>query len=245
MRVDKVIRRPVRATLLGLGFFLLSALLAACTQTSSLSKGESFQRPHGTVRVLLMPSDIELYELLDSGLQEPRAEWTAAAKRNVDAAIGDMMRPQNAELRPYVPPANDLAAERRHTQLLKLHDAVGGSILLYQYGGVSQLPSKAGHFDWTLGSGASELQRTYGADYALFVYLRDTYSSSGRKALMVGMALLGIGVSGGTQVGFASLVDLRTGDFVWFNYLYSTVGDLRTPKPAHDAVRELLSGQPL
>jgi hypothetical protein len=89
------------------------------------------------------------------------------------------------------------------------------------------------------------LQREFGADYALFVYLRDSYSSEGRKAMMIGLALLGIGVSGGTQVGFASLVDLRTGDIVWFNRLISTVGDLRTLAPAHDAVEELLSGQPL
>jgi hypothetical protein len=230
---------------LGLGGILLPGLLAACTQTDSLSKSEGFQRPPGTARVLLMPSDIELYELLASGLQEPRAQWTEAAKRNVDAAIGDLLRPENAELLPYVPPVADPVAERRHTQLLKLHDAVGASILLYQYGGFSQLPSKAGRFDWTLGSGASQLQREFGADYALFVYLRDSYSSEGRKAMMIGLALLGIGVSGGTQVGFASLVDLRTGDIVWFNRLISTVGDLRTLAPAHDAVEELLSGQPL
>jgi hypothetical protein len=230
---------------LGIGGILLPALLAACTQTDSLSKSEGFQRPSGIARVLLMPSDIELYELLASGLQEPRAQWTEAAKRNVDAAIADLLRPENAELLPYVAPVGDPAAERRHTQLLKLHDAVGASILLYQYGGFNQLPGKAGRFDWTLGSGASQLQREFDADYALFVYMRDSYSSEGRKAMMIGLALLGIGVSGGTQVGFASLVDLRSGDIVWFNRLISSVGDLRTPEPAHDAVEELLSGQPL
>jgi hypothetical protein len=230
---------------LGIGGILLPALLAACTQTDSLSKSEEFQRPSGIARVLLMPSDIELYELLASGLQEPRAQWTEAAKRNVDAAIADLLRPENAELLPYVAPVGDPAAERRHTQLLKLHDAVGASILLYQYGGFNQLPGKAGRFDWTLGSGASQLQREFDADYALFVYMRDSYSSEGRKAMMIGLALLGIGVSGGTQVGFASLVDLRSGDIVWFNRLISSVGDLRTPEPAHDAVEELLSGQPL
>ena len=245
MRVEEAIKGPLRALVLGIGGILLPALLAACTQTDSLSKSEGFQRPSGIARVLLMPSDIELYELLASGLQEPRAQWTEAAKRNVDAAIADLLRPENAELLPYVAPVGDPAAERRHTQLLKLHDAVGASILLYQYGGFNQLPGKAGRFDWTLGSGASQLQREFDADYALFVYMRDSYSSEGRKAMMIGLALLGIGVSGGTQVGFASLVDLRSGDIVWFNRLISSVGDLRTPEPAHDAVEELLSGQPL
>jgi hypothetical protein len=222
---------------------LLPLLLAACTHTDSFTASPTLQRPAGTARVLLMPPDIELYELLASGMQEPRAEWTEAARRNVDAAIADILRPEEAELVPYAAPAFDVAAERRHTQLIKLHDAVGSSILAYQYG-PNQLPGKEDHFDWTLGSGASELQRDFGADYALFVYMRDSYSSAGRKALMIGLALLG-GVSGGSQVGFASLVDLKTGNIVWFNRLISTVGDLRTPEPAHDAVEQLLSDQPL
>jgi len=229
-----------------MGRLLLPALLlAGCTQTDSLKTSQTFQRPPGTARVLLMPPDVELYELLASGLQEPRAAWTETAKRNVVAAIADLLRPKNAELVPYVAPTADPAAERRHTQLIKLHDAVCYSILVYQYGGPNQLPIKQGKFDWTLGSEASLLQREFGADYALFVFMRDSYSSEGRKAMMVGLALLGIGVSGGAQVGFASLVDLKTGNIVWFNRLISTTGDLRTAEPAHEAVEELLHNQPL
>ena len=35
------------------------------------------------------------------------------------------------------------------------------------------------------------------------------------------MALLGVGLAGGSQTGYASLVDLRTGRVVWFNNLAS------------------------
>jgi hypothetical protein len=250
MRVDRAtwvsFVAPVRHLIRGIGgYLLLPAVLVGCTQTDSLTTSQTFQRPAGTARVLLMPPDVELYELLASGLQEPQAAWTDAAKRNVEAALADALRPKNAELLPYLTPTADPAVERRHTQLIKLHDAVGYSILAYQYGGLNQLPVKKGKFDWTLGSEASLLQREFGADYALFVFLRDSYSSEGRKALIVGMALLGIGVSGGSQVGFASLVDLKTGNIVWFNRLISTTGDLRTPEPAREAVEELLRNQPL
>lgn len=44
--------------------------------------------------------------------------------------------------------------------------------------------------------------------------------------------LLGVGLPGGVQVGFASLVDLET-------------GDLRTLEPAKKTVENLLSGFPL
>ncbi len=50
---------------------------------------------------------------------------------------------------------------------------------------------------------------------------------------------------GGQQVGFASLVDLETGDIVWFNRLVSGVGDLRTAEPARAAVDDLLADFPL
>jgi len=237
------LRALVRSRVRGIGAVLLPLFLAACTQTDSFTPRKTFQHPPGTARVRLMPPDLELYELLASGLQEPRAEWTEAAKDNVKTAIADLLRPQDAEILPYIAPVADAAAERRHTQLIKLHDAVGYSILSYQYG-LNELPGKRGNFDWTLGSGAGLLRQEFGADYAMFVFMRDSYSSSGRKALMVGLALLG-GVSGGTQVGFASLADLKTGNIVWFNRLISSIGDLRTPEPAHYAVKQLLQGQPL
>jgi hypothetical protein len=47
-------------------------------------------------------------------------------------------------------------------------------------------------------------------------------------------------VSGGQQIAFASLVDLKTGKVVWFNVLSSTVGDIRTPEGANEMVGKLL-----
>jgi hypothetical protein len=85
----------------------------------------------------------------------------------------------------------------------------------------------------------------YGADYAMFVFVRDSYSSSGRRALQVFGALAGISVQGGVQVGFASLVDLRTGNIVWFNRLISGTGDMRTERPAQRTVDELIKDIPI
>jgi hypothetical protein len=75
--------------------------------------------------------------------------------------------------------------------------------------------------------------------------MRDSFSSGGRVALQLMAALIGIGIPGGQQLGFASLVDLRTGDVVWFNRLASTVGDLRKEESAHTAIENLLSEIPL
>ena len=85
----------------------------------------------------------------------------------------------------------------------------------------------------------------YHGDYALFVFVRDSYSSAGRQAVIVAAALFGVGVQGGQQIGFASLVDLRTGRVVWFNRLASQYGSLKEEKPAAETVKHLLEGMPL
>lgn len=236
--------RPARFSYVS---FVLSALaaLAACTQTESYRPATIAARPAETARILLMPPDIELYLLTAGGLTEPRADWTAAAKDHVQSVLNDLLRERDANLVAYEPPQGDPAREHMYTQLIKLHEAVGSSILLHQYGAYARLPGKKGVFDWTLGSEAVALQRDFGADYALFVLVRDSYTSAGRVAVMIGAALLGVGMSGGQQLGFASLVDLRTGDIVWFNVLSSTTGDLREPEPAREGVEALLTDIPL
>jgi hypothetical protein len=63
-------------------------------------------------------------------------------------------------------------------------------------------------------------------------------------ALIAAAAVLGVGLHGGAQVGFASLVDLNTGNVVWFNQLARGSGDMRTPETARETARALLNGMP-
>ncbi|TDI64474.1 MAG: hypothetical protein E2O90_09770 [Alphaproteobacteria bacterium] len=107
-----------------------------------------------------------------------------------------------------------------------------------------RLPTKKDKFAWTMGPGTAYLKQKYGADYALFVFVRDSYSSSGRVAAIIFAALLGVQIQGGVQLGFSSLVDLNTGEVVWFNRLFRGTGDLRTPAGANETVGVLLSNFP-
>ncbi len=122
---------------------------------------------------------------------------------------------------------------------------MGQAILLHLYNPALKLPSKGDALDWTLGPGAGALRSHYGADYALFVFVRDSYTSGGRAMLMIGAALFGVSVPGGQQTGFASLVDLRTGNIVWFNRIINNSGDLRTAAPAQKTVDDLLKELPI
>ena len=125
----------------------------------------------------------------------------------------------------------------------KLYAAVGSTVLNHHFGEL-KLPTKQGSFDWSLGPGISEIGEKYDADYALFSYYRDYQATGGRVAFAVFAAVAGVGVSAGLEVGFASLVDLRSGDIVWFNRVTSGAGELREADQARAAVDRLFKDLP-
>ena len=58
------------------------------------------------------------------------------------------------------------------------------------------------------------------------------------------LAILGVGITGGIQIGYASLVDLQTGQVIWFNQLARGTGDLREADSARETVDALFTGFP-
>ena len=217
----------------------VAIILNGCV-TSSYYKSEQLERGSADHRILLMPTDVELSVLTAGGIKEPHAEWTTKAKSHIAPAMRAMLKQYDVHVIEY---ASDGAAETlepEHVQLVKLHNAVGASVILHRYVPVLALPSKENKFDWTLGPEAQRLRARHNADYALFVYLRDSYASAGRAAVIFAAAILGVSVQGGTQVGFASLVDLHTGEIVWFNQLARGHGDLRTEDKATESIEALL-----
>ncbi len=224
-----------------------STTFLGCATTRPLLQSNLPEIP-GRVQVLLLPPDIELFELTAGGVLEPKAEWTKLAREHVAKALREELKARDDNLITYEPPGENPTAEHMHQQLIKLHTAVGQTIVLHKILGPQlalELPTKKDKFDWSLGQNAQTLREGTDADYGLFMHVRDSYASAGRVAVIVVAALLRVGVSGGQQVMFASLVDLKTGNLVWFNLLARAAGDLRTAENARDAVKELLEDLPL
>ncbi len=200
--------------------------------------------------VVVVEPDIELTEVTAGGLQEPRREWSDAARRHFPAQVGRLLDDGGTARRPDFDIPDDLAPDSRLGQVVRLNEAVATSIAVYTRSG-SYLATKDRRLDWTLGPGVETLREATGADYALFTYIRDSYASSGRKAMRVlgflaGAAMGGyVDIGGGQQIGVATLVDLRTGQVVWFNLMSNQSGDLRDPDGAAQTVDEMLSGLPL
>jgi hypothetical protein len=220
------------------------ALMILCCYTSMVMASPAFapgftNLPKGT-KIVMMPTDIELYEISAGGVLETKADWTDAATkyfRKALAAKFDLIDVHYQEL------TNDQVDQ--FAEVNDLHGAVARSIDIHYFGpSVYKLPTKEGKLDWSLGDSVADLRKQTGADYAVFTWVRDSYVSSGRAATMILMALVGIGIPGGKQVGYASLVDLNTGQVVWFNRMIRGVGDLREEKKAKDVLDILLEKFP-
>ena len=218
----------------------LAVLLAGCAAAVQRQATDLRREAGKTPTIVVMPLDVELAQLTAGGMPEPHAEWTEAALKHMRNALEVEARSYRVKLTDFHPERGSAEDRQTSLDLVKLHRAVGGAVLIHQYLGLA-LPSKDGKFDWSLGPSVAAISRSHEADYALFLYVRYSYATAGRVAVMFVAALMGAGVQGGTQVGFASVVDLKTGDIVWFNRLVRGHGDLRTPDAAAETVKALVS----
>lgn len=230
---DQLLRRSAVVAVL--------VLLAGCAAPVQRQAPELHREPGKLPRIVVMPLDVELAELTAGGVLEPQSEWTDAALKHMHAALEVEAKHYEVKLVDFASDRGTPEEQALSLELVRLHRAVGGAVLVHQYLEGQALPSKGGKLDWSLGPAVASIARAHEADYALFLFVRDSYASAGRVAVMVIGALLGASVSGGAQVGFASVVDLKTGDIVWFNRLVRPQGDLRTPEAAEETVRTLVS----
>jgi hypothetical protein len=211
---------------------------ASFAQSRNLAPG--FEALAAGARTVLLPVDVELFSLSAGGVAEPKADWTAAAQKHMDRELRARLALSRLDLTVLDEKAADEFAEQ-----VGLHAAVARSINLHHgVAGNWALPSKQGRLDWSFDDAMRPLQARTGARYGLFIWVRDSYASAERKAAMLALALLGVGIAGGSQLGYATLVDLQTGQVLWFNRLARASGDLREEKSATESIDSLLAGFP-
>ena len=215
-------------------------LLSAC-QTTAVYTNEVLKRSENRVRLLVMPMDVELSEVSLGGVSSIRADWTEAANGHLNTSLSEFLASRNVEIITYVPPQGEPDITSHNEQLVKLFTAVGSAISLHHYIPAYELPSKGEAFDWSMGETVKSLGERYDADYALFITVKDSYATVEQAAAIAVAALLfGVALQGGVQLGVAALVDLKTGEFAWFNQLARAAGDLRTEQPAKETLTSLM-----
>ncbi len=238
----------IAALALAAGLFV-----SGCVETRQYADMQ-FTPPQGDYKLIVLRPDVSVGSITTGGMVEPRADWTEQARGH----IVDALRAQQSALGAKV-----LFIERRNeipgvtaeelAEVERLNYAVDQSIVLHKYLG-DYLPTKRGKgLDWTLGQDAVRLGQKSGYDYALFLHAEDQVASTGRIALgVIGIAGCVVGfcapnIGGATQLNYASLVDLKTGQVVWFNVVRAgsqvpgiKFGDLRTREGAAQMIERLL-----
>lgn len=219
---------------------VLVLFLAGCaTGSRNVQQVDRLESVGDDPRIVLMPPDIRYYLLTAGGVPEPNAEWTTAAQENFAEATLAYAESIGADL--SIVHKDDLSPDEIRYETL--HSAVGMTVLTHHFG-MFKLPSKGTTFDWSLGPEISVVGEDHNADYALFVFYRDYQASGGRVAFAILAAAAGVGVNAGSEGGFASLVDLKTGDIVWFNVVSAGSGELRKKDGAATAVAKLFKDIP-
>ena len=222
------------------------ATTASAQERSAVKEGFAFPTDH-PVNIVVYRPDVHVGSLTTGGVDEPNADWTLGARGLIADAIRKNDKVAGAKIVFADEPAGEDGAYL--AEYRALFTAVAQSIQVHKLFPGNRLPTKKTVFDWTLGDGTQRIARFSGADYALFLYTHDAYGSAGRKTAQA-MGMLGcivgfcVLVPAGIHIGYAALVDLKSGDVVWFNADPSMGGDVRTPEGADKRALQLLDGLP-
>ena len=218
--------------------------LASCAFAQDNPTYVTIAKPAAGTGVLVVMPDVSLSLLTAAGTRDPKEDWSQSARKYLNDSVTDALK-----TRKYTTSSIDLVNydAPRAVQMLKLNGAVTDSIAMNQ-STIYKMPTKTG-FDWTLGDGVTTLvpaDANPSPAYALFLRANGSFSSGGRAAMMIGMAALGVHMPMGGQSIQASLVDLKTGQVVWYKLMIVAAGtDIREAEGATSAVSDLIKQLPL
>jgi hypothetical protein len=221
-------------------------LLAACATPKKSALHESLAKsPDQTLprKVLLLPVDIRLHEVSTGGVTEKVDEWSNTASTRAAQCVREEANSRHLfEIveGPPLSPEDKAALD----QYIALYDVVAGSAYVASHSVYPAWTERAKTFDYTLGPGLKDLAEHTGIDAALLVSGSDYISSSGRRAAMAMGALLGAftGVvvmpAGGISFISVGVIDLRSGNVIWFGTDQSGGTDFRNEAD----IRRMLDG---
>ena len=206
-------------------------------EKTAVKEGFSFPA-EGEIRIVVLRPDVAVGEMSLGGLNQPNADWTGAARKNMADALQGTKASDKTKLN-FMPElqGDDETTMAEYRALFK---NVTDAVVVHKLFPGQRLPTKKEAFDWSLGKGVAKLGELGGGDYGLFFYSEDRYTSATGKV----MKFL-VGGPPPVHIGYAGLVDLKTGDLVWINADIEMGGDPREVEGAKKRVKQLLEGFPL
>ena len=198
-------------------------------------------------QVVLLPVDVDVYEMSAGGVREEVPEWSSKAESNIRSALLISKDARGKCCATRHVDSSSLTPDERKTleEHLALFNTVVVNVLWTSLPVNTAWHFKTEHFDYTLGDGLSFLKTKYDVDAGLIIVGEDVVSSAGRKTTAFVGAMFGIAVPLGHSILMGGLVDFSTGDLLWMNHEVSAGGtDLRDPDSCLELARSLTKDYP-
>ncbi len=200
-------------------------------------------------KILLLPIEIRVHEISAGGVVEKVDDWSNQASANARQYIKTLATSRGA-FKIVEAPALSAQDKAQLDQHVALYEVVAGSADLALASPISAWRERAKDFDYTLGPGLKPLAEHTGIDAAMILTGTDYISSAGRKAAMAMGVLLGAlggGLfvpQGGTSFVSVGVVDMRTGNLLWFASDQSGTTDLRNEQDVHRMLEQMFQTYP-
>lgn len=229
---------------------VICAFLAGCAAGPSAKVHYTIQQDPDArplQQVVLLPVDVDVYEMSAGGVKEEVPEWSDSAEDNVRSAMlvskdaqGDCCVSRVVDSSSLTPEEQEIVEEH-----LALFNTVTANALWAELPTNTAWHFKSEHFDYTLGHGLAFLKTKYDIDAGLIIVGEDVVSTAGRKTTAAVGAIFGVYVPLGHSILIGGLVDFETGDLLWMNHTVSTGNaDLRDQESCLELAHKLMDGYP-
>jgi hypothetical protein len=202
-------------------------------------------------RVVVLQPEFRVFVQSAGGVREIEPDWTAKAQDSLTLAVERHLRhdPRFSVVAPVdTATAEEVALLREHVELFKI--IAMNSTMMIRFGGKAW-QEKQIQYDYTLGDGLALYGDRTSADYAFMVGGAQVKQTGGSIFMQLALAgTLGVVMPGGGTYLMLALVDMRTGNIVWFNSLEGgevfgmTGSDLRDETTANEIVGRLFDPFP-
>jgi hypothetical protein len=234
----------------GLVVLCLIALAGCATGQTSVHRdlAQAADRPLPR-KVLLLPVEIRVHEISVGGVVEKVDDWSDQASDNARRYVKSLAN-SRAVFEVIEAPALSPEEKAQLDQHIALYEVVAGSADLARASPIGAWRERAKDFDYTLGPGLKPLADHTGIDAAMILTGTDYISSAGRKAAMAMGVVLGalfgavIVPQGGSSFVSVGVVDMRTGNLLWFGTDQSGTTDLRNEQDVHRMLEQMFQTYP-
>jgi hypothetical protein len=230
---------------------LCSMVLVGCATSQTSVHRDLAQRADRALprNVLLLPVEIRVHEISVGGVVEKVDDWSDQASANAHRYVKSLAN-TGAAFEVIEAPALSPEDKTQLDQHVALYEVVAGSAELARKSQISAWRERAKDFDYTLGPGLKPLADHTGIDAAMILTGTDYISSAGRKAAMAMGVVLGaltgvmIVPRGGISFVSVGVVDMRTGNLLWFATDQSGTTDLRNEQDMHRLLDQMFETYP-